>query len=109
MFKELGQMMSMLKNLPKMKEEAEKLQQQLAQIHADGNAGGGMVTARVNGTMQLVSCTISEDALKMQDKEMLEDLVTAAVNQALQKARELVAEETGKMAMGMGMPNFPTS
>lgn len=107
MFKELGQMMSMLKNLPKMKEEAEKLQQRLGSITADGNAGGGLVTARVNGHMNLLACTISDDAWTMQDKEMLEDLIVAAINQAMQKARELVAEETGKMAMGLGMPGFP--
>jgi DNA-binding YbaB/EbfC family protein len=107
MFKELGQMMNMLKNLPKMKEETEKLQQRLSQITAEGNAGAGMVTAKVNGSLQLIACAISEDALKLGDREVLEDLVMAAVNQALQKARELVAEETGKMAMGMGLPGFP--
>jgi len=107
MMKELGQMFSMLKNLPKMKEEAERLQQRLGQITADGNAGAGLVTAKVNGHMNLTAVNISDDALKMNDKEMLEDLVLAAVNQAMQKVRELVAEETGKMAMGMGLPGMP--
>ena len=103
MMKEFGQMMGMLKNLPKLKEETERLQAKIREIQAEGSAGAGMVTVKVNGEMQVIRCTISDDAWKMQDKEMLEDLMAAAVNQAVQKVRDLVAQETGKMAMGMGM------
>jgi DNA-binding YbaB/EbfC family protein len=104
MFKEIGQFASMMRNLPKLREEMERLQQRLGQLSADGDAGGGMVKVKVNGHQEIVSCTISEEALRLGDREMLEDLVRAAVNQGLQRARQLVAEETSKMATGLGLP-----
>jgi nucleoid-associated protein EbfC len=104
MFKELGQMFGVMKNLPKIKEEMEKLQGRLAQLQAEGDAGGGMVKVRVNGHMEILACTISDEALKTNDKELLEDLIVGAANQALKKARVLVAEETSKMASGFGLP-----
>lgn len=101
-FKEIGQLAGLMKQLPKIKEEMEKFQQQLGQITAEGDAGGGMVKAKINGRMELLSCTISDEALK--DREMLEDLVVAAVNHAMQKVREQTAQEAGKMANGLGLP-----
>lgn len=104
MFKELGQVFGMMKNLPKIKEEMEKLQSKLAQLQTEGDAGGGMVKVRVNGHMEVLGCTISDEALKANDKEFLEDLIAGATNQALKKVRILVAEETSKMATGFGLP-----
>jgi DNA-binding YbaB/EbfC family protein len=104
MFEKLGQMFSMLKNLPKMREEMQKLQARLGQITAEGDAGGGMVKAKVNGQMEVVSCSISDELLRGNDKELLEDLIRAALNQALQRVRQEIAEETSKMAGGMGLP-----
>jgi DNA-binding YbaB/EbfC family protein len=104
MFKEIGQFASLMKNLPKLREEMDRLQQRLGQISAEGDAGGGMVKAKVNGHLEVTACTISEPALRLGDREMLEDLVRAAVNQALQRARQMVAEETSKMASGLGLP-----
>ena len=113
MFEKLGQIASLMKNLPKMQEEMGKLQGRIAQIVCEGDAGAGMVKAKVNGQMEVVSCVISDELMKMNDKEMMEDLVRSAINQAIQKARVAVAEETSKMASGMGfaMPpgmNLPT-
>jgi DNA-binding YbaB/EbfC family protein len=102
MFDKIGQIAGLMKNLPKIREEMAKLQGKLAQISAEGDAGGGMVRVRVNGTMEVVSCTFSDEALK--DREMLEDLTVAAINQAMKKAKDLVAQETAKMASGMGLP-----
>lgn len=104
MFGKLGQIASMMKNLPKLKASMEELQQKLGQITADGNAGGGMVTAKVNGRLEVTACTISEEAWKLQDREMLEDLIVAAVNQALVKVNQLRTEETAKVASSLGMP-----
>lgn len=104
MFKEFGQLAGLMKQLPKIKEEMEKLQQRLAQVTAEGDAGGGMVKAKVNGKQEVLSCTISEEAAKLGDREMLEDLIVAAVNQALTKVRQLTADEAGKMASGFGLP-----
>lgn len=104
MFKEIGQLAGLLKQLPKIKEEMERLQQRLGQITADGDAGAGMVRVRVNGRLEVLSCTIGEEAMRLNDREMLEDLIVAAVNQAMNKARHQAAEETGKMATALGLP-----
>lgn len=104
MFKEIGQLAGMLKQLPKIKEEVERLQQRLGQLTGEGDAGAGMVRVKVNGRLELLSCTISDEAMKLSDHEMLEDLIVAAVNQAMGKARHQAAEETGKMAAALGLP-----
>jgi hypothetical protein len=104
MFKELGAMMNLLGNKSKLQDEVQKFQATLGTIVTEGNAGGGMVTAKVSGRLELLSVTISEDALRLNDRTILEDLVTAAVNSAIAKARELVAAETQKMAQNMGLP-----
>jgi DNA-binding YbaB/EbfC family protein len=104
MFGKLGQIASMMKNLPKLKASMDELQQRLGQMTADGNAGGGMVATKINGRMEVISCTISEEAWKLQDREMLEDLIVAAVNQAIVKINQLRAEETSKIANTLGMP-----
>jgi nucleoid-associated protein EbfC len=107
MFEGLGNIASLLTQLPKLKAEAEKLKQRLSQIVVEGTAGGGMVKARASGILELIDCKISEDAMKLGDKEMLEDLVRAAVNQAMEKARQQAAEEARKMAASLGLPaNF---
>ncbi len=109
MFKELGQIASLLRNGPKLREEMDKLQQRLGQLTAEGDAGAGMVQVRVNGRMEIMRVTLSDEAIQMRDKELLEDLIKGAVNQALTKAREVVAEETTKAATSMtgsGLPDF---
>ena len=104
MFKQIGQIASMMKNLPKMKAAMEELQKNLGQITAEGSSGGNMVTAKVNGRMEVLSCSISDEAMKLQDREMLEDLIIAAVNQAIVKVNLLRADETQKLAANLGVP-----
>jgi DNA-binding YbaB/EbfC family protein len=104
MFDKLGQFAGLMKNLPRIQEEMGKFQQKLGQLVAVGDAGAGMVTVSVNGKMEVLRCTLSDEAMKLNDREMLEDLIRAATNQALEKVRELIHEETGKMASGLGLP-----
>lgn len=104
MFKELGQLAGLFRSASKIKEEMEKLQQRLGQLTAEGDAGAGMVKVRVNGRMEIQAVSISEEALQANDKEMLEDLIRAAINQALERIRRQISEETGKMASGFGLP-----
>lgn len=104
MFKELGQLAGLMRQLPRIKEEVERFQQRIGQIVAEGDAGGGMVKVRVNGQMELLACTISEDAMKTGDRELLEDMILAAVNQAIGRVRQQVAEESSKMAGSLGLP-----
>jgi nucleoid-associated protein EbfC len=63
-----------------------------------------MVTVRANGKFQLVICKITDEAMKLQDREMLEDLIRAASNQALEKVRNLLSEEAQKVAGEIGLP-----
>jgi len=104
MFKELGSMMNLMGNQGKLQDEMQKFQATISTLTAEGQAGGGMVTVRANGKLEILSVKISEDALRLNDREMLEDLVAAAANQSLAKVRELLAAETAKMAQAMGLP-----
>ena len=104
MFGKLGQFFSLLNNPDKIRDEMQKFQQALGQIVAEGDAGAGMVKVRVNGRREVVSCHLTDEALKSGDKELLEDLIKAAVNQALQKIQQQVAEESAKMAANLGLP-----
>jgi len=104
MFKGVGQLFSLLGNAGKIKEEAERFQSKLGEISAEGSAGGDMVTVKANGRMEILKVTISESAAALQDREMLEDLVCAAANQALAKVRELVSHEAQNMAQSLGLP-----
>jgi hypothetical protein len=103
MFGGLGQMAGLLTQLPKIRAEMDKLQEQVGRITATGTAGGGVVSVRVNGRLEVLGVQLTDDALR-QDREMLEDLICAATNQALDKARTLTAEETAKLASNLGLP-----
>ena len=107
MFGNLGKMMDLLKNMPKLQAAMAEMQQKVGQITADGNAGAGMVVVTVNGRMELTRCVISDDALKLNDKDMLADLVMAATNMALAKAKQEVANASQQMAQEAGLPIPP--
>ena len=81
-------------------------QQNLANIYATGEAGAGLVTAKVNGLKQLVELRIDDDLIKPEDKDMLQDLVIAAVNKAMGEAEILAKEEIKKSTGGL-LPNIP--
>jgi DNA-binding YbaB/EbfC family protein len=104
MIKEFSQMMGMMKNLPKIQASFQEMQEKLPQVQVEGNAGAGMVIVKANGRMELTACVISDEALKLNDKDMLSDLIVAATNQALAKAKEAAAEITSKMAQDIGLP-----
>ena len=100
-------------NMQQLARQAQKLQQQMTQMQEQLDArefeaasGGGMVTARVNGKRELLSLTIKPEAVDPDDVEMLEDMVLAAVNEALRTAAETVEREMGKLTGGMGMPGL---
>ena len=96
MFKEIGTMMSLLKNQGKIQEEMQKFQAQIGSITVEGTAGAGYVTVKVNGRMEVLAVRISEEAMQLNDHEMLEDLIASATNLALAKARTQVAEESAE-------------
>jgi DNA-binding YbaB/EbfC family protein len=104
MFDNLKALMNLGTMLPRIKEEKEKLEQRLGQVTAEGDAGAGMVKVKVNGRMEVLSCSLSEEAFASGDREMLEDLIRAATNQAIAKVRQQAVEETGKMMASLGLP-----
>lgn len=81
-----------------------ELQSELATLEADGEAGAGAVRARVNGAMALVGLTIDPSLLKPEEKEIVEDLVIAAVTDASAKVQALVQERTQSVMGDMGLP-----
>lgn len=102
MFGNLGALASLMRHLPKLQEKADQFKRRLGELTAEGQAGGGAVTAKVNGLRQLLKVTLNDDALK--DRELLEDLIVAAVNQAFEKVQEQVQAEMAKMTSDLGLP-----
>jgi DNA-binding YbaB/EbfC family protein len=100
-------MFDLFKNLGKIKEIQQKMQQmqeEAARKQVSADSGGGIVTAIVNGRMELVKIRIDKSKFDVNDTEMLEDLITAAVSAAQRKAAEAMQEEMSKMAGDMGLP-----
>jgi hypothetical protein len=83
-----------------------KMQQELATMVVESSSGGGMVTAVANGRQELVSIKIDPQVVDSNDVEMLQDLVVAAVNDALRKGQELAASEMAKIAGGLNIPGL---
>jgi len=105
-----GGMGNLLKQAQKMQKDMEIAQEELAAIEVDGSAGGGMISVKANAKMQILSIKIEPDVLK-DDVDMVEDLVLAAVNQALTNAQDAassrMSQVTGGMMGGMGGLNIP--
>ena len=95
---------SILKKAQKMQAEMAKVQEGLASKEVEFSAGGGMVTAKMNGRQELLSIKIEKQVVDPDDTEMLEDLIVAAVNGARQRAEELAGEEMKKLAVGLPIP-----
>jgi DNA-binding YbaB/EbfC family protein len=94
-----------LKNAQKIQEQMGSFQEKLGDLRAAGSSGGGMVTVELNGRMEALAIKISEEA--MEDREMLQDLITAAFNNAMEKVREAINQEMGAFS-GMKLPGFPS-
>lgn len=99
--KNLGNLM---KQAQRMKAEAERIQAEAATKLVEGTAGGGMVTVVCNGQGEVVAVRIDPEVAGPDELEMLQDLVVAATNEALRKARELLSQEMGRLTGGMGLP-----
>ena len=84
----------------------ERLQQEMATITVEGASGGGMVTAVVNGHKQLQKLTIDPEVVSKDDVGMLQDLITAAVNDAIRKVDNELKQRVGGMMSGLGLPGF---
>ena len=101
-----GNMNSMMKKVQKMQQEMAKTQQEIEEKEFSSTAGGGVIEAVVNGKKEVVKIKIDEDVVDPEDTEMLEDLVVAAINDALKKADEYSQKEMGKLTGNINIPGL---
>lgn len=107
MFNNLGNLYDLMRNAGKLQETMEKATESLGQVQVEGSSGGGVVLVRANGRLEVLSVRIDSKLLVDGDTELLEDLVTAAVNQALTKAREAAAQSLSSLAGRLPLSGFP--
>jgi len=100
----MGQIM---KQAQQFQSEMAKLQEELGDKTVEASAGGGMVTAVVNGRQEIISVHIDSEVINPDDPEMLQDLIMAAVNDALSRAKTMMNEEMGKLTKGLNIPGMP--
>jgi len=99
-----GNMQNMMKQMQKMQKKMAEAQEQLGQEQVEGTSGGGIVTVVVTGHKQVVDVKIKPEAVDPDDVEMLQDLVLAAVNDALKKAEDLSNNTMGQFTKGLNLP-----
>ena len=97
---------NMMKQAQKLQSKMLRMQEELATKTIETTAGGGMITVVANGAQQIVSINIEKEVVDPDDVEMLQDLVIAAVNDALVKSQEMVSGEMGKLTGGMKIPGL---
>lgn len=97
---------NIMKQAKKMQEQIGQLQQELEAKTIEVQAGGGMVRVVVNGKFEIVSLKIEKEVVNPEDIEMLQDLIVAAVNEAIRKAQAMASEEMAKITGGLGIPGM---
>ena len=102
----MARLNDLMKQAQRLKAEMERIQAEAATKTVEGSAGGGMVTAVANGKGELLSVRIDPAAVREEDLDMLQDLITAAANDALRKARELLAQDVSRLTGGFGLPGL---
>jgi DNA-binding YbaB/EbfC family protein len=95
---------NLMKQAQQMQERVKKLQEEAAGKTVEASSGGGMVTVVANGRQDVLSIKIDPSVVDPNDLEMLQDLISAAVNEALRKSQDLMKEEMSKLTAGMGLP-----
>lgn len=102
----MANMQGMMKKVQKMQQDMLKMQEELKNRTVEATAGGGAVTVVVTGRKTVEKVTIAPSAVDPEDVEMLEDLVTTAINEAMRKVDEMTEKEMGKIAGGMKLPGM---
>jgi nucleoid-associated protein EbfC len=101
-----GNLSNIMKQAQAMQEQMAKIQEEAAAKTVEGTAGGGMVTVTASGAMQIVSIRLDPEVLKSGDADMLQDLIVAAANDALRKARDMMTEEMKAITGGLQIPGM---
>jgi DNA-binding YbaB/EbfC family protein len=97
----------LMKQAQQLQAKMAKMQEELGEKTVEASAGGGMVVAIANGRQEIVSIHIEQEVIDPDDAEMLQDLIMAAVNDALNRAKEMMNEEMGNLTKGMNIPGLP--
>jgi len=105
--KGMPNMGNLMKQAQQFQAKMAKMQEELGEKTIEASAGGGMVTVVANGRQEIISINIEPEVIDPDDAEMLQDLVLAAVNDALSRAKNMVNEEMGKLTQGLNLPNVP--
>ena len=100
-------MNQMMRQVQQMQEEMAKAQESLKHESVEASAGGGMVTVKVSGELEILDLKIDPDAVDPEDVELLQDMVQAALNEALRSAQELAASKMGAVTGGLGGLGLP--
>jgi len=95
---------NIMKQAQQMQEKVKKLQEEAAEKKVEASSGGGMVVVVADGRQEVLSIKIDPSVVDPKDIEMLQDLISAAVNEAIRKSQELMKNEMGKLTAGMGLP-----
>lgn len=106
MFKGLGNLAGMVQQARELQQKMAEAKERVAHLRVEGSAGGEMVKAVVTGDLRVQSLTIEPSLIAEGDQEVLEDLITAAVNQGLQKAKDAAATEMSEAAGGLDLPGL---
>ncbi len=106
MFKGLGNVASFLKQAQAMQGRVAELQESLGKLRVEGIAGGGMVKVEASGQQKVMAVHVEQSLLETGDREMLEDLLVAATNQALDKAKDAAAQEMSKLTGEIDLPGL---
>ncbi|MBF0099675.1 MAG: YbaB/EbfC family nucleoid-associated protein [Desulfobacterales bacterium] len=96
----------MMKQFQKLQSKMYKLQEELGQQTIETSSGGGMVKVVANGSQQIVSISIEKEVVNADDVELLQDLILAAVNEALTKSQEMVSSQMTKLTGGLNIPGL---
>jgi DNA-binding YbaB/EbfC family protein len=96
----------LMKKAQQMKANLDRIQEEMAAREIEASAGGGIVTVKVSGGREVTSISIDPSVIDPEEREMLQDLVQAAVNEALRKSREMMQEETAKVMGGLPFPEL---
>lgn len=99
--------MSMMGKLQELQEKMGKIQEEIALMQATGESGGGVVKVTANGRQQILKIEIAKEVIDPNEPEMLEDLIVAAVNKAIERTKEMGEQHMAEAAKGMLPPGFP--
>ncbi len=105
-FKMPGNMQDMMKQAQKLQADLQKVQAESQNLTAEASVGGGVVKAQVNGKQELMSLTISPEVISKDDVEMLQDLICAAVNEAMTNVKNQAADAMKKVTGGLNIPGL---